>query len=92
MAKYPDEIFITYLNKDKTYTMSVLDTASMASGAQSLKYCIFIHKGHGSNEAHQSDEKLLAVEHMDLNQDKDEDIRPSQVQLKTSNFDEFSVI
>ncbi|OJD19983.1 hypothetical protein ACJ73_08602 [Blastomyces percursus] len=108
MAKYPDENPITYHNKGKTYTMSVLDTAPMASGALPLKYRTFIRvclqgskpaslwqlwkEGRGSNETHRSDEKLLAVEHMDPNQGGDGDIRPSQVQLETSNFDGFSVI
>ncbi|EEH33090.1 hypothetical protein PAAG_04143 [Paracoccidioides lutzii Pb01] len=88
--------------------MSVLDTAPMTSGAQPLKYRTFIRvslqrskpaswwqlwkEGRGSNEAHQSDGKLLAVEHVDRNQGGDGDIRPSQVQLETSNFDGFSVI
>ncbi|OJD25752.1 hypothetical protein ACJ73_02876 [Blastomyces percursus] len=49
-------------------------------------------EGRGSNEAHHRDGKLLAVEHVDRNQGGDGDIRPSQVQLQTSNFDGFSVI
>ncbi|EDN08215.1 predicted protein [Histoplasma mississippiense (nom. inval.)] len=110
MVKDPDEIPITYLNKGQIYTMSVLDTAPMTSGAQLLKYRTFIRvsfendeqrskpascwqlwKEHrGSNKAHHRDGKLLAVEHVDPNQGGH--IRPSQVQLETSNFDGFSVI
>ncbi|QSS65171.1 hypothetical protein I7I51_06013 [Histoplasma capsulatum] len=48
--------------------------------------------GRGSNEAHHRDRKLLAVEHVDLNQGGDGDIIPSQIHLETSNFDGFSVI
>ncbi|OJD19614.1 hypothetical protein AJ78_00471 [Emergomyces pasteurianus Ep9510] len=82
MVKYPDEILITYLDKGKAYTMSVLNT--MTSGAQSLKYHIFICVSF-ENDVQRS-------EPSNLNQAEEEDIRPSQVQLKTSNFNEFSVI
>ncbi|PGH15417.1 hypothetical protein AJ79_02393 [Helicocarpus griseus UAMH5409] len=112
MVKDPDEIPITYLNKGQAYTMSVLDTAPLTSGAQPLKYRTFVRvsfeddeqrskpancwqlwkEGRGSNEAHHRDGKLLAVEHVDPNQGGDGDIRPSQIQLESANFDGFSVL
>ncbi|KAK2792578.1 hypothetical protein FQN52_003083 [Onygenales sp. PD_12] len=49
-------------------------------------------EGRGSNEAHHRDGKLLAVEHVDPNQGGDGDIRHSQVQLESANFDGFSVL
>ncbi|OJD24804.1 hypothetical protein ACJ73_03826 [Blastomyces percursus] len=50
MVKDPDEIPITYLDKDQAYTMSILDTAPMTSGAQPLKYRTFIHVSFEDDE------------------------------------------
>ncbi|PGG98075.1 hypothetical protein GX51_06987 [Blastomyces parvus] len=50
MIKDPDEIPITYLNKGQAYTMSVLDTAPMTSGAQPLKYRTFIRVSFEDDE------------------------------------------
>lgn len=48
-------------------------------------------EGRGTNEAHQRDGKLLAVEHVDPNQGGTGDGRHPRVQLENANFDGFSV-
>ncbi|KAI1911234.1 hypothetical protein LOZ53_000733 [Ophidiomyces ophidiicola] len=48
-------------------------------------------EGRGSNEAHQREGRLLAVEHVDPNQGGAGD-RQSRVQLEKAHFDGFSVI
>ncbi|EER26334.1 hypothetical protein D8B26_003303 [Coccidioides posadasii str. Silveira] len=49
-------------------------------------------EGRGTNEAHQRDGKLLAVEHVDPNQGGAGDGRHPRVQLEKANFDGFSVL
>ncbi|EEP82606.1 conserved hypothetical protein [Uncinocarpus reesii 1704] len=49
-------------------------------------------EGRGTNEAHQRDGKLLAVEHVDPNQGGVGDGRHPRVQLEKANFDGFSVV
>ncbi|WEW55181.1 hypothetical protein PRK78_000610 [Emydomyces testavorans] len=49
-------------------------------------------EGRGTNEAHQRDGKLLAVEHVDPNQGGTGDSRHPRVQLERASFDGFSVI